>query len=102
MNKNDFDIAVRHIAYQSRWFVNASRYGLRNNVNNTDIFGTQRRSAVELIEDSLNQQLPTVRDPASIRPRPHGRQSARDGGGTGETGVDSEGVRALGLVRSQA
>ena len=56
MNKNDFDIAVRHIAYQSRWFVNASRYGLRNNVNNTDIFGTQRRSAVELIEDSLNQQ----------------------------------------------
>ena len=63
MNKNDFDIAVRHIAYQSRWFVNASRYGLRNNVNNTDIFGTQRRSAVELIEDSLNQQLPTVRDP---------------------------------------
>jgi N12 class adenine-specific DNA methylase len=33
-----------------------------NNVNNHEIFGTKRRTAVELIEDSLNQQLPTVRD----------------------------------------
>jgi N12 class adenine-specific DNA methylase len=63
MSDNNFDISVRHIAYQSRWFLNASRYALQNNANNNEVFGTHRRTAVELIEDSLNQQLPTVRDP---------------------------------------
>ena len=63
MSDNNFDISVRHIAHQSRWFLNASRYALQNNANNTEVFGTHRRAAVELIEDSLNQQLPTVRDP---------------------------------------
>lgn len=62
MIENNFDISVRHIAYQSRWFLNASRYALLNNPNNTEVFGTHRRSAMELIEDTLNQQLPTVRD----------------------------------------
>ncbi len=68
MSDNNFDISVRRIAYQSRWFLNASRYALLNNVNNTEAFGTHRRSAVELIEDSLNQQLPTIRDPHPTEP----------------------------------
>ena len=68
MSENNFDLSVRHIAYQSRWFLSASRFGLMNNPNNTEIFGTHRRSAVELIEDSLNQQLPTVRDPHPTEP----------------------------------
>ena len=59
---NQYDLTVRHIAFQSRWFLNASRYALMNNANNHEMFGTKRRSAVELVEDSLNQQLPTVRD----------------------------------------
>lgn len=54
MSENNFDISVRHIAYQSRWFLDVSRYKLQNNSNNTEVFGTQRRSAVELIEDSLH------------------------------------------------
>ena len=62
MNSNPFNLTVRRIAFQSRWFVNAARYLLLNNSNNHTTFGTQRRSAVEIIEDSLNQQLPTVRD----------------------------------------
>ncbi len=68
MSDNNFDISVRRIAYQSRWFLNASRYALQNNANNTEAFGTHRRCAVELIEDSLNQQLPTVRDPHPTEP----------------------------------
>jgi hypothetical protein len=68
MIENNFDISVRHIAFQSRWFLNASRYALLNNPNNTEAFGTHRKSAVELIEDSLNQQLPTVRDPHPTEP----------------------------------
>lgn len=59
---NQYDLTVRHIAFQSRWFLNAPRYALMNNTNNHEVFGTKRRSAVELVEDSLNQQLPTVRD----------------------------------------
>lgn len=59
---NQYDLTVRHIAFQSRWFLNASRYALMNNTNNHEVFGTKRRSAMELVEDSLNQQLPTVRD----------------------------------------
>ena len=59
---NQYDLTVRHIAFQSRWFLNAPRYALLNNTNNHEVYGTKRRSAVELVEDSLNQQLPTVRD----------------------------------------
>ncbi len=68
MSENNLDLTVRHIAYQSRWFLSASRYGLMHNTNNTEAFGTHRRSAIELIEDSLNQQLPTVRDQHPTEP----------------------------------
>lgn len=62
MNSNPYDLTVRHIPFQSRWFLDASRFALANNVSNHETYGTKRRSAVDLIEDSLNQQLATVRD----------------------------------------
>jgi hypothetical protein len=62
MESTDYNITVRHIDYQSRWFVTGSKWALRNNTNNSHVYGTKRRAAVELIEDGLNQQLPTIYD----------------------------------------
>jgi len=63
---NQYDLTVRHIAFQSRWFLNAPRYALMNNTNNHEVFGTKRRSAVELVEDSFRQSRTTHGHPRAL------------------------------------
>ncbi len=54
-------IAVSHAPELGLWVVRGG-YGVRFSVANTTEWGTDRRSALELIEDALNLRVPTVYD----------------------------------------
>jgi N12 class adenine-specific DNA methylase len=55
------DITVSHSPQLGLWVVRGG-YGVRFSVANTTECGTDRRSALELIEDALNLRVPTVYD----------------------------------------
>jgi N12 class adenine-specific DNA methylase len=55
-------IDVRHIESQGAWTVGKMPTWNRNDVANTQRWGTDRYSALELIDDGLNQRTPTVWD----------------------------------------
>ena len=55
------DITVSHAPQLGLWVVRGG-YGVRFSVANTTECGTDRRSALELIEDALNLRVPTVYD----------------------------------------
>jgi N12 class adenine-specific DNA methylase len=54
-------ITVSHAPQLGLWVVRGG-YGVRFSVANTTEWGTDRRSALELIEDALNLRVPTVYD----------------------------------------
>jgi N12 class adenine-specific DNA methylase/adenine-specific DNA methylase len=54
-------IAVSHVPQLGLWVVRGS-YGVKFSVANTAEWGTDRRSALELLEDALNLRTPTVYD----------------------------------------
>jgi len=54
-------IAVSHAPQLGLWIVRGG-YGVRFSVANTTEWGTDRRSALELIEDALNLRVPTIYD----------------------------------------
>jgi N12 class adenine-specific DNA methylase len=54
-------ITVSHAPQLGLWVVRGD-YGVRFSVANTTEWGTDRRSALELIEDALNLRLPSVYD----------------------------------------
>jgi len=54
-------INVSHAPLLGLWVVRGG-YGVRFSVANTTEWGTDRRSALELIEDALNVRVPTVYD----------------------------------------
>jgi N12 class adenine-specific DNA methylase len=55
-------VKVGHSDAIGTWTVELTDRWAESNINNTQTYGTPRVSAAELIEDALNQQLPTVRD----------------------------------------
>lgn len=55
-------IDVKHIESQGAWTVGKMPTWNRNDVANTQRWGTDRYSALELIDDGLNQRTPTVWD----------------------------------------
>ncbi|HRZ54216.1 MAG TPA: DEAD/DEAH box helicase family protein [Candidatus Paceibacterota bacterium] len=61
-------ISVSHAPQLGLWVARGG-YGVRFSVANTTEWGTDRRSALELIEDALNLRVPTVydHDPATDR-----------------------------------
>ena len=61
-------LCVSHIPQLGLWTVQGG-YGVRYSVTNTAEWGTDRRSALELLEDALNLRTPTVydRDPDTDR-----------------------------------
>ena len=61
-------VSVSHAPQLGLWNVHGS-YGVRFSVANTTEWGTDRRSALELLEDALNLRTPTVydRDPNTDR-----------------------------------
>jgi hypothetical protein len=54
-------VTVSHAPQLGLWVVRGG-YGVRFSVANTTEWGTDRRSALELIEDALNLRVPTVYD----------------------------------------
>ena len=54
-------ISVSHAPQLGLWVVRGG-YGVRFSVSNTTEWGTDRRSALELIEDALNLRIPTIYD----------------------------------------
>ncbi len=54
-------IGVSHVPQLGLWVVRAG-YGVKFSVANTTEHGTERRSAVELLEDALNLRTPTIHD----------------------------------------
>lgn len=54
-------ITISHVPQLGLWVVSAG-YGVKFSVANTTEHGTDRRSAVELLEDALNLRTPTVYD----------------------------------------
>jgi len=54
-------IAVSHVPQLGLWVVRGG-YGVKFSVANTAEWGTDRRSALELLEDALNLRTPTVYD----------------------------------------
>lgn len=54
-------ISVSHAPQLGLWVIRGG-YGARFSVANTTEWGTDRRSAIELIEDALNLRVPTVYD----------------------------------------
>src|ERR1017187_9930489 len=54
-------IGVSHVPQFGLWVVRAG-YGVKFSVANTTEHGTERRSAVELLEDALNLRTPTIHD----------------------------------------
>ena len=54
-------ISVSHAPQLGLWVVRGG-YGVRFSVSNTTEWGTDRRSALELIEDGLNLRIPTIYD----------------------------------------
>ena len=54
-------ISVSHAPQLGLWVVRGG-YGVRFSVANTTEWGTDRRSALELIEDALNLRVPTIHD----------------------------------------
>jgi N12 class adenine-specific DNA methylase len=57
------DIGVRYLAIAGTWSVKYNEWSARQNVTCTQDFGTSRMHAIELVEQVLNVQTPTVRDP---------------------------------------
>jgi N12 class adenine-specific DNA methylase len=57
------DISVRYLAIAGTWSVQYNDWAVRNNVSCTQEYGTARMNAVELVQQALNVQTPTVRDP---------------------------------------
>ncbi len=55
------DITVSHAPQLGLWVVRGG-YGVRFSVANTTEWGTDRRSALELLEDALNLRVPTIYD----------------------------------------
>lgn len=55
------DISVSHSPQLATWFVRGG-YGVRFSVANTTEWGTDQRSALDLIEDALNLRVPTIYD----------------------------------------
>jgi N12 class adenine-specific DNA methylase len=58
---NEEGITVSHAPQLGLWVVRGG-YGVRFSVANTTEWGTDRRGAIELIEDALNLRVPTVYD----------------------------------------
>ena len=54
-------VTVSHAPQLGLWVVRGD-YSVRFSVANTTEWGTERRSALELIEDALNLRVPTVCD----------------------------------------
>ncbi len=77
----DDDITVSHAPQLGLWVVRGD-YDVRFSVANTTEWGTDRRSALELIEDALNLRTPTIydQDPDSDRDVVNGpaTEAARD------------------------
>ncbi len=55
-------VEVRHAAVIGAWVVRGD-WNVRGSVANTTEWGTDRRSALDLIEDALNLRVPTIYDP---------------------------------------
>ena len=55
-------VEVRHAAVIGTWVVRGD-WNVRGSVANTTEWGTDRRSALDLIEDALNLRVPTIYDP---------------------------------------
>jgi N12 class adenine-specific DNA methylase len=54
-------ITINHVPQLGLWVVQAG-WNAKSSVANTTEFGTDRRSALELIEDAMNLRTPTVYD----------------------------------------
>jgi N12 class adenine-specific DNA methylase/TolA-binding protein len=74
-------LSVSHAPQLGLWAVRGG-YGVRLSVANTTEWGTERRGAIELLEDALNLRTPTVydHDPGSERDTVNGpaTEAARD------------------------
>lgn len=55
------DVTVNHAPQIASWIVNGG-YTARGSVNNTTEWGTNRATALELIQDALNLKTPTIYD----------------------------------------
>ncbi len=53
---------VRYIPAAAVWTVTANNWSIKDRVANTEVWGTRRAPALELIEKSLRQQVPTIYD----------------------------------------
>jgi N12 class adenine-specific DNA methylase len=56
-------ISVRYLAIAGTWSVEFNDWAVRQNVACIQEYGTRRMHAVELLQQALNVQTPTVRDP---------------------------------------
>jgi N12 class adenine-specific DNA methylase/predicted RNA methylase len=57
------NISVRYLALAGTWSVEFNDWAVRQNVACIQDYGTRRMHAVELLQQALNVQTPTVRDP---------------------------------------
>ena len=53
---------VRHVPVTASWVIDKPSTYLASSARNVETWGTSRYGAVDLIEDAMNQRLPTVRD----------------------------------------
>jgi len=74
-------VEVRHLPVVGSWIVQAD-WNVRFSVANTTEWGTEHRSALDLLEDSLNLRVPTVYRPAERGEKPQvdgpATEAARD------------------------
>lgn len=62
----DDEVSVQYSNFIASWAIDAKSYWIKNSVNNISTFGTEDMSAIELLEDGLNQRTPTVYDEVEL------------------------------------
>jgi N12 class adenine-specific DNA methylase len=62
---NEQEVNVCHAPQIASWIVQAG-YGAKGSVNNTTEWGTNRATALELIQDALNLKTPTIYDKVRV------------------------------------
>ena len=88
-------ITVSHAAVVGTWFLRGD-YGARATVANSTEWGTNRYSALELIQDALNLKTPTVYD-TDPRTKNSVVNATGDGSCTRQTGEDQGALQNVGL-----
>ena len=87
-------VEIGHIHALGTWHVNAG-WEARSATANTTDWGTDRYTALELIEDALNLKTPTVYD---LDEKEAGRQRPGHRGRARETGTHQGTVQGMGLA----